>query len=470
MYALLFLAITSFLLALVLTPCVRHLFHRLERVDLPEAREHFHDNPIPRAGGIAIALSFALSAGLLQLLQPSSFITKLAPSAALVFLIGLLDDLFRLKPWQKLAGQIAAASIAYIAGVRVLAIGGGDFPAPWAWGVTVFWLVACSNAINLIDGVDGLAAGVSLVAAAAMLFASVMQHDQPLALAIVPLAGCLLGFIRYNLHPASIFLGDCGSLSIGFLLGCYGVLWSHGSTSMLGMAAPLVALSLPLLDTGLAIIRRFLRHQPIFRGDHSHIHHRLLEHGFRPGQVVFILCCVCAVAAFFSLCMASARLEVPVILLFALGAGLGIHHLGYIEFDTLARMLVQGSFFKLLRSRIAERELEGKLAAAQTADEFWKTLRNSYREFGLDQIHMRLADQTFRADTVETILPEGAWRISMPFAGGDFVQMTRQGQMDKNDRAAALSFADIIQRTLEARHPFLVTNCGAIGVMPRSGE
>src|SRR5947208_12565007 len=127
-----------------------------------------------------------------------------------------------------------------------------------------------------MHGGDGLAAGLGLFATLTMAIAALLHGNLTLAIATAPLAGALLGFLRYNFNPASIFLGDSGSLLVGFLLGCYGVLWTQKSATLLGMAAPLMALSIPLLDTALAIVRRFLRHQPIFGADRGHIHHKLL--------------------------------------------------------------------------------------------------------------------------------------------------------------------------------------------------
>jgi UDP-GlcNAc:undecaprenyl-phosphate GlcNAc-1-phosphate transferase len=376
------------------------------------------------------------------------------PAAAVIFFVGLLDDLVRLKPWYKLAGQVAAALLAYSAGVRVLGMGGVEFSAWWTLLITVFWLVACCNAINLIDGVDGLAAGVSFVAAATMLLAAAIQHNAPLAFAAVPLAGCLLGFLRYNFSPASVFLGDCGSLFVGFLLGCYGVLWSEKSTTVLGMTAPVIALSLPLADTGLAIARRFLRGQPIFQGDRGHIHHRLLDLDLTPRKVTLILYGVCAIAAIFSLCMAKEYFEVPVLLLFGVAAWLGVRRLDYVEFNTLARLIVQGSFRRLLSSQIALRDFEARVVAANTAGELWETLRSSYTEFGLSQIHLRLAGQSYFA-RLETNGARGEWHAMIPFVDGDFVELTGQIQIGRDDSFTA--FADIILRTLETKRASFLT-------------
>src|SRR5262249_32959422 len=151
------------------------------------------------------------------------------------------------------------------------------------------WLILCSNAFNLIDGVDGLAAGVGLTATTATLAAGLLHGDWMLGFVTAPLAGCLLGFLRYNFNPASIFLGDSGSLLIGFLLGCYGVIWSQKSVTMLGMAAPALVMALPLLEVGLSVVRRFLRNEPIFAGDRGHIHHRLLDRGLSPRRVAISL-------------------------------------------------------------------------------------------------------------------------------------------------------------------------------------
>src|SRR5947208_10567281 len=167
-----------------------------------------------------------------------------------------------------------------MAGVNVSGVAGFAAHGWWSFPITVGWLVVCSNAFNLIDGMDGLATGVGLFAAFTTLAAALLQNNALLALATAPLVGALLAFLRYNFNPASIFLGDCGSLTIGFLLGCFAAVWSQKSATLLGMTAPVMALSVPLLDTGIAVVRRFLRRQPIFSADRNHLHHRLLDRGF----------------------------------------------------------------------------------------------------------------------------------------------------------------------------------------------
>src|SRR6185436_13025698 len=140
--------------------------------------------------------------------------------------------------------------------------------------LTILWLLVCTNAFNLIDGMDGLATGAGLFATLTILLAGMLEGNHALVLAAVPLGGALLGFLRYNFNPASAFLGDSGSLLLGFLLGCFGVIWSFKTATVFGMIAPLMAMSVPILDATLAVARRFLRGRPIFGADRGHVHHR----------------------------------------------------------------------------------------------------------------------------------------------------------------------------------------------------
>ena len=461
MYSLLFLAIVSFVLSLLLTPVVRNIFRRLGLVDHPDHPRKLHSRPIPRVGGIAIALAYTLAFGLLLVTKLKAgdivwnafpIIWKLFPAAVLIFATGLLDDLFRLKPWQKLAGQIAAATVAYFAGVQVMGVGGEHLVAWWlSFPATIIWLVACCNALNLLDGIDGLAAGIGFVATATTVLAAAMQHNVELLMATVPLAACLLAFLRYNFNPATIFLGDCGSLFIGFLLGCDGVLWSQKSATILGMTAPLMALSIPLLDTSLAIARRFLRRQPIFGADRNHIHHRLLERGLTPRRVALLLYGSGALAAIFSLSMASNYFEVPVILVFCVAAWAGIRHLGYVEFDTAGRMLMQGSFRNLLNAHITLRSFESKLSAANTPDECWTVLKNTYRDFGFYQVRLQLAG-SYYTENAGAPDPSRIWRVEIPLSDNDYVYLIREFDSAAKHNAVAL-FADALRKILEGKIP-----------------
>lgn len=336
MGSLIWLGIRATVIALILTPIVRDIFRSYKVVDKPDSFRKRHSHPIPRIGGIAILVSyfgaFYWPGGLGE--AHLSLLWTLLPAALVVFAVGLIDDLWGLKPWQKLTGELAAAGLAYWSGVRITSLVGYPTESWWSLPLTIIWLVACVNAFNLVDGLDGLAAGVGFFATLTMFTAAVAQHNIALAAATLPLAGCLFAFLCYNFNPATVFLGDCGSLLIGFLLGCYSVVWSQKSITLLGMTAPLMALAIPLMDTLLAVVRRFLRHEPIFGADRRHIHHRLIDLGLTPKRAVLMVYGVCGVAATLSLIQSFTRnLYVALLVagLFCCVAWIGIHYLRYSE-------------------------------------------------------------------------------------------------------------------------------------------
>ena len=372
-HSLLWLGFRAFIISLVLTPICRDIFRSYGVVDQPDGARKVHRYPIPRVGGLAIAISYLVAYLLVRpeegspLAQQLSLVWKLLPGAALAFAIGLLDDLFDLRAWIKLVGQLAAAGLACVGGVRILSIAGAPTDAWWNVPLTILWLLACMNAFNLVDGLDGLAAGVGLFATLTVFAAAMMQHNMVLAVATFPLAGALLAFLCYNFNPATIFLGDSGSLLIGFLLGCYAAIWSNKSATLLGMTAPLMALSIPLLDVALAIVRRFLRRQPIFAADRGHIHHRLLDRGLTPRRVVLVLYGLCGLAAAFSLLQGVVHsFAGALILLFGVFVLLGIQYLGYAEFDLAGRLLFSGEFQRSVSAQLDLRKFRAALAAAGT--------------------------------------------------------------------------------------------------------
>ncbi|MGH9661389.1 MAG: MraY family glycosyltransferase, partial [Bryobacteraceae bacterium] len=398
MYSLLFLALSALGVALALTPLVRNLFLRAGLVDHPDQHRKTHARPIPRVGGISIAVAYA-AAFLLLMATPLSggalladhlpLVWKLLPAAGLVFATGLVDDLAGLRPRQKLAGLAAAAIAAWWAGARITAIAGvglGDAPS---LALTLVWLVGCANAFNLIDGVDGLAAGIGLFATLTSLVAALLHGNWALALATAPLAGALLGFLRYNFNPASIFLGDCGSLLIGFLLGCYGVLWSQKSATLLGMTAPLMVMAIPIADVLLSIARRFLSHQPIFGADRGHIHHRLLDRGLTPKVVALTLYAVCGLGAVFSLLASVSGNRYPglLLILFSGAVWMGVRHLGYVEFAVARRVFLGGPLRRLLGEQIRLQRLEQAIQNAVTPTDCWLAIREAATGFGFDKVH-----------------------------------------------------------------------------------
>ncbi len=446
--------------SLVLTPICRDIFRSFHVVDSPDAGRKLHRQPIPRIGGIAIGLSYVLAYIFSEsrdqiLFGGDSLIWRLLPATVTVFGVGLVDDLLGLKPWQKLTGQTVAALLAYSAGVRILQGGGYPVGPIWSLVLTVFWLLLCSNAINLVDGMDGLAAGVGLFATMTIFLSALMDHNQPLSLAAFPLAMCLLGFLCYNFSPATIFLGDSGSLLIGFLLGCYGIIWTQKSTTLLGMLAPMMVLAIPLLDVSLCVVRRFLRHQPIFAGDRGHIHHRLLDRGLAPRQVVLLLYAGCGLAAMFSLLqhlVHSKPLSLLLVMLFATAIWLGVQYLNYAEFDLARRLILGGELQEILGRRLAVERMTRALAVRTTAEECWVEVAKASREFGFSSVRMRLLGEQFEETFLEAAAG-GVWKIEIPLPGDDRIELTRSIDGACN--------APVISAFVEALHGSLVAKLAA---------
>jgi UDP-GlcNAc:undecaprenyl-phosphate GlcNAc-1-phosphate transferase len=466
MLSLILLGACSFALSLVLTPVIRNVFRSFGQVDRPDDARKRHAQAVPRVGGIPIVLSCFAAIAIVMLLphhgghallESLPLLRSVVPALLTVFLTGILDDLIGLKPWQKLAGQIAAGGLAWGAGVHI-GFRGTEPGGPWSAIVTIFWLVGCTNAFNLIDGVDGLAAGLGLFATLTTLVAALLQNSFPLALATVALAGSLVGFLLYNFNPASIFLGDCGSLSVGFLLGCYGVVWSQKSATMLGMTAPLMALAVPLLDTALAIARRILRRQPIFRADRRHIHHLLLDRGLTPRRVVLLLYAACGLAAILSLLQSVIHNQLSglVIILFCLAAWVGVRYLGYVEFAVAGRLIIPGTFLRVLNARLRLLALERALDEAQTADDCWDALRSASREFGFTSLSMRL-DHTLRQKNVPTFATRNCWILDVPLSDSAYVRLSHSFDSDLTPTDIG-SLAGVLRRTLLPKLPTLRTH------------
>ncbi|HEY4087851.1 MAG TPA: MraY family glycosyltransferase [Bryobacteraceae bacterium] len=256
-------------LALVLTPLIARAMAAVGLVDRPDSPRKIHSGPIPRGGGLAVAIAYITTLWL----SGAEFggVWNLLPAAGVVFLVGVADDLCDLHPWQKLAGQIVAAAMACSSGLL------GGAISWWTVPLAMLWLLACCNGFNLIDGMDGLAAGAGVLASLAIAIGAILSGNTMLAAAALPLAGALAGFLVFNFSPARIFLGDSGSLLIGFLLGCFGILGLEKHATPAGLSVPVIALALPLGDASLTVVRRAMGRRPIFVTDRGHIHHRLLD-------------------------------------------------------------------------------------------------------------------------------------------------------------------------------------------------
>jgi UDP-GlcNAc:undecaprenyl-phosphate/decaprenyl-phosphate GlcNAc-1-phosphate transferase len=472
-YSAVVLGVTSFIIALLATPAIRDFALALGCVDRPDGFRKSHPSPVPRIGGIPIVLAYLVAFGVLAVFPPSPMWSGLAdgirlfPAVALVFVVGLVDDLRRLTPWQKLAGQAAASSLAIAGGLRITHLVGYEVPALLSVAATMIWLIGCANAFNLIDGVDGLAAGAGLFAATTMLIAALLQNNLALVLATAPLVGALLGFLRFNFNPATIFLGDSGSLVIGFLLGCLGVTWSQKSATVLGLTAPLMALAIPLLDTCLAIARRFITNQPIFSPDRGHIHHRLLDRGFTPRRVALSLYAACGLAAALSLTLSVSETQMagPVVVLFCAFTWLGVQHLGYVEFDLAGRLFMDGSFRRLVNCQLELRSFDTAIATADNPQTRWEVVLRAARQLGFCRVSAKLAGRQFEEWLT---VPDRLWSIRILLEDDDYVELCRAANQPNNSAAVA-PFADAILRSLSTPMGVSRTPSNVPGAVPERG-
>lgn len=305
----------SLLVALFLTPRARRWAEQLGAVDMPHDRK-VHENPTPTLGGLAIliAVVFSILTGKVvvrifpSMAQPvgmadafSSYqLLGIIVASALIAILGAVDDMRRLSPWMKLAGQVAASLVLVSFGVEIstVALPRGnviDLTASPLLSIllTLVWMVAFTNIINLIDGLDGLAAGVSTISAAAFFFYGTRIGGDPNTLQAMVISaavgGACLGFLRYNFHPASIFMGDSGAMFLGFILGAVSIQGILKRTAVATLFTPIIILAVPIIDTGLAILRRARKGKPFHYADKEHIHHRLLYIGHSQRQAVLII-------------------------------------------------------------------------------------------------------------------------------------------------------------------------------------
>lgn len=305
-------AAAALITTLACTPLAKRLAKRLNAIDYPSKRR-INTEPIPRLGGLAIfaGLCAALIVEILGIkllgwpavLIPHPSMTINYPMLALSFLIivatGAIDDVRSLSPRKKLGGQVLAACIAAAGGLLIGRIvnpfiPGGEIGLGWlAYPITVIYLVAFTNIINLIDGLDGLACGISAIASLSMFsFAALSGRGDAAALAIA-LFGACLGFLRYNFHPASIFMGDSGSLLLGFGLGTISLLNVSRTAALTSLIIPLIVAGVPIIDTLSAIVRRRRAHVSIGQADKGHIHHRLIQEGYDQRQAVLLIYAWC---------------------------------------------------------------------------------------------------------------------------------------------------------------------------------
>jgi UDP-GlcNAc:undecaprenyl-phosphate/decaprenyl-phosphate GlcNAc-1-phosphate transferase len=280
--------------------------------------------------------------------------------------------------------------------------------------------------------------------------AALTQSNLPLALATMPLAGCLLGFLRYNFNGASVFLGDSGSLLIGFMLGCYGALWSEKSVTLVALTVPLLAVSIPLIDVVLSILRRFLRNRPIFQADRGHIHHRLLDLGLSPKNAVLTIYGICGVVAVLSL-LASAlhnQFSGLIVIVFGGAVWIGVRQLDYTEFASASRMFLGGKFRQIIDVETRMADFESSLSKAQTTEECWDHIRAGSLDFGFHEVRLSLCGRVFEESNLGSAKPR--WQLRIPLPNSQYVNFSRDFDSALNPLVLS-AFVEAVQRGLKAR-------------------
>jgi UDP-GlcNAc:undecaprenyl-phosphate GlcNAc-1-phosphate transferase len=394
---------TSLIASLALTYLVRERATRAGMFDPTDYRK-VHTRQIPRVGGVAIFLSVAIALTILAMRGgfegvglASSKLTVIVIGGAATFLLGLYDDLRQMRARYKFAVQIAIAIGIFAAGVRIdiialPLIGQISFNPVMALFFTIFWFVGLTNAFNLIDGLDGLASGAAMFALTTMFVVATINQQAGAALVTLAVAGATLGFLRYNFHPASIFLGDSGSLFLGFMLAGIGAISSQKGSTVVAIAIPLVSLGLPVLDTSLAIVRRFLRGQPIFSADRGHIHHRLLGLGHSPAKVALLMYAGCAVLALGGMLLVNQSGYVAVVLaVVGLGVGVVVQRLRYYEFEELGRLLRKGvQQRKVIGKGVRVREAGVRIARQRDLERVFDILESTFASDDFQRAEVRL--------------------------------------------------------------------------------
>lgn len=434
------LFVLSALFTLLVAPWVRALGWRLG------THEKDHDGrerpQIPRLGGIAIFLATLATWGVLLLLpnlvrarflaEWRSFLIVLVP-ATLVLIVGAYDDVVGASPRQKLLVETLAAGMVWYAGFRIIRlpiVGHPIHSSLLSFVLTVFWIIAVTNSLNLIDGLDGLAAGIAFFVTVSVFVVSLMQGNSFIGILAITLAGALLGFLRFNFAPATIFLGDCGSLFLGFVLACLAVHTSQKSSTLIAIVVPFVAFGLPLMDTSLTVLRRFLSGRPLFLADRDHIHHRLLQNRLALKVAVVALYALAALFSLGSLIILRSTGSLTALVAILAGACAwfltgGLRYEELTELNAYVSRAVKSQRL-VLANQILIRKASRQVEEAGSLEESWRILSGTLE--ALDFVGIRCLLSKWQEGQAPSLVgwsrsgaenSEDRWHVSIPLRAGE---------------------------------------------------
>jgi UDP-GlcNAc:undecaprenyl-phosphate GlcNAc-1-phosphate transferase len=426
-------------LALLVTPIVILSAGKLKLFDSPDGARRVHELPVPRLGGVAVFITAALVAtvvlsqagplffsnGSASHLQTRMLLGVLAGSA-LLWVVGLIDDIKGLSPGAKSLAQVAAATIAWFSGVHIgsIALGYGvGVSLGWVGlPIFLFWVVGVTNAVNFIDGLNGLAGGIAVVAFATISIAALALGNFFVLVPALALTGALIGFLRYNYPKGRIFLGDSGSLSIGFLLAVLSVKASVNRSDAVLLVVPILAMFVPLMDGLLAIVRRWLRNVPLSGADARHIHHRLLALGISQQRTVVYLWALAAAMSGFGLLLALTAPFVAssIAIVGLVGAVIlliyGTNFLSYHELIVAGEVLMSAPARarRVISDQILALDLTGLLFNAESPEEIATILGSSGNQFGFLAMQLTGGDIAENEETEDLSHSSWAWKLDYP--------------------------------------------------------
>ncbi|MCU1241698.1 MAG: hypothetical protein JWO71_2424 [Candidatus Acidoferrum typicum] len=412
----------------------------------PSSERHIHTRPIPRIGGVAIFLALWCTVLLGQLAghfggREFVFLNltlKILGPATIIFLLGLIDDFWGVSAYTKFAVQAGAAALLFWNGFGIsrLSLLAGYPQLGWLVGLplTIVWVLWITNAFNLIDGLDGLAAGSALFSTLVTCVVSIAFHNEGVLFLTLALAGAVTGFLRYNFNPASIFLGDCGSLLIGFLLSAIALAGSQKAPTVVAVAIPIVSLGLPILDVAVAVIRRFLSCKRLFDADREHIHHKLLGRGISHKQAVLVLYGVSACFGLLSLFLLHPATAgaITVLMVVVIGVLIGVRQLRYHEFVELGRAANRALNQRhVIANDISIRRAADALQSCTTRAQFCQILQEHLEPVGFDGFGVYLSSE----------LPAGVEVYPFSHAGASKLQFFWNHSVTSTETNWSLSFS-----------------------------
>lgn len=463
--------ILAFALAAGVTPFVAWFARRVGAVDHPDGFRKLHKGEMPLLGGIGVFFAFLAPLVILSLFYRNRVSTEvdlhfremsgLMLGGMIALSLGIADDILELRPRYKLILQVCAAGVAIAAGFRIDSVSvpfGGRIDLGYLmYPVTLFWFLGCMNAVNFLDGLDGLATGVALFVGLTLFIVSLIFTNVFSMLLMACFSGAALGFLLFNFHPAKIFLGDSGSMLLGFLLGALALVSARKAEAAVALLVPVVALGLPIVDTTLSILRRWSRRLPVSAGDRQHVHHVLLSMGLSHRRAVILIYGVCVLLGGAALLISIDRSLVTLMVLGSLAIlfYVWVRLSGSFRlFDFWARVSMDmAQRDKASTAYVAVQKVSSRMAAAECCEDLWRAATQVLDVLEFDRASLRLEAgegrqlDWLRQPSRETEAPpQNVWRASLALQSNG--TLLGRIEMEKCvDRSAMIHQApDIVDR------------------------